>query len=126
MVRGAGKGGGRNGAAVFFCVLARIIGLPTRAAPWPAAAADADGNECALNGIASPDNVVYAPEIDTLFIAEASGAPRGSGSGVWFCTFRGHAAGPAAFRATQWPALCRALVCPLPTPRVPLALPGPD
>jgi hypothetical protein len=29
-------------------------------------------NECSLDGIASPDNVNYIPELDTLLIAEVT------------------------------------------------------
>ena len=38
--------------------------------PCTPATADADGNVCALDGLANPDNLSYFPDIDQLLIAE--------------------------------------------------------
>ena len=71
MRRGQARGwrGRVQGAAVSRCSCPRRS--KTTAPPRLTRPLAADTlNECSLDGIASPDNVNYIPELDTLLIAE--------------------------------------------------------
>ena len=100
--------------------------LASACLPAPAVSGDVN-NTCALDGIASPDNISYFPDIDMLLIAEDTDYHQNENA--WAYDFKTGSLTrflTMPYGAEVWPAAQRIIArpaCPCPRPLTPACLP---